>query len=168
MTEDDKPAKRLTLPRTVSAILLFVVAISFYLYVRLSNSPTSFAIFIAVLLVVEVAQIGLARRASVRVDAGLEIIFFVVMLLILFGLYRTPLISQPFFFLVTVFYRPSQLQYGNRAVAYFLSLMILVVVLPVTLAGVTDRHFLQASAMAYALLVGLLWVFCSQRGLTRV
>lgn len=146
------------------SVLVVAMAMSIYTYIRLVSNSAVLTGAILILTILETARIVLAVKSSTRLDIAFDSAFFVVLMSVLLGAYRTSLGAHPIFLFATIFYRPKFMRHGNRRLAFAFSLMIIGTVLPVMLGLVTDSGVVQVLTLLYALLVTGLWVFCSKVG----
>lgn len=164
MNKENESSKKLDAPTAIWLVAIFTMAMSVYAYVRLSQDPRVLTAAIVVLAFLETVRIILDYQSSRRIETGFDAAFFVVFLSVILGALRTSLGAHPIFLFATVFYRPQYTRHGNRRLALALSCLILLAVLPITSGLVTDREIVRALTLFYALLVGLLWLFCSKVG----
>jgi hypothetical protein len=146
-----------------AAILLLVVAVIAMCYFLTNRQGT----ILLLLIICAFEVVRFARTyGAVRQEAGFEAAFWIVLLSILVFLHHGgSLLGHPSFAIGTVLYRKGYLlQYGNRRLAFLLSVMIVAAVLPVTLGFVTDDGVVGVLGGVYVSLVGCLWMFHSKLG----
>lgn len=149
---------------TLVLVLVFVLAMSLFAYVRLSTNDVVFTAAIVILIILGVTQIILGYKGSTRLDVAYDATFLVVLMSVILGVYRTSLAKHPVFMFATIFFRPEYTRYGNRRFAFVVGLLINATVLPITCGVITDPDVVSALTLLYALFVLSLWVFCSKRG----
>jgi len=153
------------------AVFVVAIAMSLYAYIRLTSNDVVLTVAIVVLTLLELARIAMGIRTSTPLEIAFDVSYFVVLLSVVLGAYRTNLSAHPTFLFATIFYRPKFMQHGSRRLALIISLLIVATVVPLTSGIVTDSGIVRVLTLAYAALVFSLWVFCSKPGsglITRV
>ena len=156
---DNNPNRLKSLPMTV---LLLVVGMSIFAYVRLSPNKSVIPVAILLLSILEALRLIQAFKESKKVEALSEAAYFIVLLSVFLGVYRSSLADHRMFMFATIFYRPNYTLYCNRRIALILGFLIMCSVLPITCGLVTKPDVVGLLSGLYALIVSALWALCSK------
>jgi len=133
-------------------------------YFSLSKSPAILPVLLATFSVLEIVRIVQIRRASTELETGFELAFLVAFISTMFVAQKISLVAHPAFLFAFILYRPNFLCYGNRRLAFFLSLLIAIAIVPVACGIATDPITVDLLTGTCSLLVVCLWLFCSSVG----
>lgn len=160
----DQHEKDRVTPNIFLLILILVLAMSLYAFLRLSTARWIEPLTLIMLVVLETLVIALSYKRWSKLDVWFECAANLVFIAIAFGLYKQTFVANETVWIATIFYRPYYLMYGNRRLAFILSLLIAATVLPIATGFASDAGVVQGLTLFYSLFVFSLWVFCSRLG----
>lgn len=160
MSEETEPKSVYSLLRIISLATLWM---AFYAWAKLSRtSSISPALLLAVYVLIGTARLVLNFREATKLEFCCETVHVLAMMSFVYGAFHE---SAPFtwaFIYATIFYLPSHTLHCNRKLAFVIGLLILCIVASLTLNLVVDPQARNYMSGAYAVLVTLLWMFCSK------
>ena len=156
---EQTPKKPASLAKT---LLMLVVGMSAYVYLRLSSSRLVFPGVLIALSILEVARLIKGFRESRRLEALCELAYFLVLFSFFLGILRHSLDGQYAVLYITILYRPNYTLYWHQRLALGLGVLIVAVTLPIMLGIVTNPDLVGLLTVLYGLSVAGLWVFCSK------